>query len=75
MVFLRSWDAQGVWDNFVLTHGETEFLTTYPEEVIFTPEQEEAFLKQKEKSDRDAELLVKVCIECAKAAGYLQLEL
>ena len=20
-------DAQGVWDNFVLTHGETEFLT------------------------------------------------
>ena len=29
-------DAQGVWDNFVLTHGETEYLTTYPEEVTFT---------------------------------------
>lgn len=36
-------DAQGVWDNFVLTHGETEFLTTYPEEVTFTLEQEEAY--------------------------------
>ena len=40
-------DAQGVWDNFVLTHGETEYLTTYPEEVTFTLEQEEAYLKQK----------------------------
>ena len=113
-------DAQGAWDNFVLTHGETEFLTTYPEETTFTLEQEGAFLKQKEESDRNAELLAEVdgkiagmagincintaektrhrasfgisiakawwglgigralteaCIECAKAAGYLQLEL
>ena len=113
-------DAQDVWDNFVLTHGETEFLTTYPEEVTFTLEQEKAFLKQKEESDRDAELLAEVdgkvvgtaginciraaektkhrasfgisiakawwglgigralteaCIECAREAEYLQLEL
>ena len=113
-------DAQGVWDNFVLTHGETEFLTTYPEEVTYTLEQEEAYLKQKEESDREAALLAEVdgkivgtagincinaaektrhrasfgisiakawwgfgigralteaCIECAKTAGYLQLEL
>ena len=38
-------DAQEVWNNFVLTHGETEFLTTYPEEVSYTLEQEEASLK------------------------------
>ena len=113
-------DAQGVWDNFVLTHGETEFLTTYPEEVTFTLEQEEAYLLQKEESERDAALLAEVdgviagtagingfrpaektnhratfgisiakawwglgigraltetCIECAREAGYLQLEL
>ncbi|MBQ3271871.1 MAG: GNAT family N-acetyltransferase [Solobacterium sp.] len=113
-------DAQGVWDNFVLTHGETEFLTTYPEEVTFTLEQEETYLKQKEESERDAALLAEVdgeivgtagingfrsaektkhrasfgisiakawwglgigralteaCIECARTAGYLQLEL
>ena len=48
-------DAQGVWDNFVLTHGETEYQTTCPEEVTFTLEQEEAYLKQREESDRDAE--------------------
>ncbi len=113
-------DAQSVWDNFVLTHGETEFLKTYPEEVTYTLEQEEAYLKQKEESDRDAALLAEVggkvvgtagingihaaektrhrasfgisiakawwglgigralteaCIECARKAGYLQLEL
>ena len=113
-------DAQGVWDNFVLTHGETEFLTTYPEEVHFTLEQEEAYLRQKEESGRDAALVAEVdgkiagtagingigtaektrhrasfgisiarawwglgigralteaCIECARSAGYLQLEL
>ena len=113
-------DAQGVWDNFVLTHGETEFLTTYPEEVTLTLEQEEAYLKQKEESDRDAALVAEIdgviagtagvnsfrtaektkhrasfgisiakawwglgigralteaCIECAREAGYLQLEL
>ena len=113
-------DAAAVWDNFVLTHGETEFLTTYPEEVTFTTDQEKAFLKQKEESERDAELVAEVdgeivgtagvnsfrpaektrhrasfgisiakawwgigigralteaCIECAKEAGYLQLEL
>lgn len=113
-------DAQGVRDNFVLTHGETEFLTTYPEEVSFTLEQEETYLKQKEASERDAALVAEVdgkiagtagidshgaaektrhranfgisiakawwglgigralteaCIECARTAGYLQLEL
>ena len=50
-------DAQGVWDNFVLTHGETEFLSTYPEEATFTLEQEKAYLKQREESKRDAALL------------------
>jgi len=113
-------DAQGVWDNFVLTHGETEFLTTYPEEVTFTLEQEKNYLKQKEESERDAALLAEVngviagtagingfraaektkhrvsfgisvakawwglgigralteaCIECARTAGYRQMEL
>ncbi|MBR2562897.1 MAG: GNAT family N-acetyltransferase, partial [Eubacterium sp.] len=92
----------------------------YPEEVTFTLEQEEAYLKQKEESERDAALLAEVdgkvvgtagvdninaaektrhrasfgisiakawwglgigralteaCIECARTAGYLQLEL
>ena len=62
-------DAQSVWDNFVLTHGETEFLTTYPEEVTFTLEQEKAYLKQKEDSNQDAALLAEVNGKVAGTAG------
>ena len=62
-------DAQGVWDNFVLTHGETEFLTTYPEDVHFTLEQEEAYLRQKEESGRDAALVAEVDGKIAGTAG------
>ena len=62
-------DAQGVWDNFVLTHGETEFLTTYPEEVNYTLEQEKAYLMQKEESGRDAALMAEVDGKVAGTAG------
>jgi RimJ/RimL family protein N-acetyltransferase len=62
-------DAQGVWDNFVLTHGETEFLTTYPDECTLTLEQEAAYLKQKEDSGRDAELLAEVEGKIVGTAG------
>ena len=113
-------DAQAVMDNFILTHGQTEFLTTYPEETRFTLEQERAYLKRKQESSREIELVAEVegaivgtsgvdslssaeklrhratfgisidkawwglgigramtetCVECARAAGYTQLEL
>ena len=113
-------DAQAVLTNFVLTHGQTDFLTTYPEECTFTVEKEGAYLKKQEESTRDVELVAEIggiiagtagidsiraaektkhragfgisidqawwglgigraltesAIECARAAGYLQLEL
>ncbi len=113
-------DVAEVLSNFVLTHGQTDFLTTYPDEMPFTLEEETEFLKKREESDSEVELLAEVdgtlagtagvhrvgkaekvrhrasfgisvdkawwglgigraltnaCIECAKAAGYLQLEL
>ena len=113
-------DAEGVLDNFIRTHGQTEFLTTYPDETSFTIDQEREYLKRKTESDRETELVAEVdgvitgtagvdliraadktkhrasfgisidetwwglgigraliesCIECAKAAGYLQMEL
>lgn len=113
-------DAQGVLDNFILTHAQTDFLTTYPEEVTFTLEQEKQYLKKKTDSSREIEIVAEVegtiagtagvdviraaektkhrasfgisiakawwglgigrglteaCIQCAKAAGYTQLEL
>ena len=113
-------DAEGALANFILTHGQTDFLTTYPDEITFTLDQERAYLKGREESEREAELIAEVdgrivgmagvsrhgtaekvrhrasfgisigmdywglgigraltesCIECAKAAGYIQLEL
>ena len=113
-------DAPAVLENFILTHGQTDFLTSRPDEIHFTLEQEESFLQKKAESPFDAELLALVdgklagtagidrigaydkvrhrasfgisidqaywglgigrallnaCIECAKSAGYTQLEL
>lgn len=113
-------DGQAVLTNYLLTHGQTDFLATYPEESTFTVEQEKVYLQKKKDSDREIELVAEVdgvitgtagvdslgsgekirhrasfgisvdqawwglgigramteaCIECAKAAGYSQLEL
>ena len=113
-------DAEAVRDNFILTHEQTEFLSTYPDETPFTVEYEQAYLKKKKEDGREAELVAEVdgviagtagvgqiraadkmkhrasfgisidkawwglgigralteaCIECAKAAGYSQMEL
>lgn len=113
-------DAQEVLDVFNLTHAETDYLLTYPDENSFTVEQEGAFLKAKAESSNEIEIiavvdgkiagtagidalgnkyktkhraefeigiarefwglglgraLTEACIECAKKAGYTQLEL
>lgn len=116
----RESDGQAVYDNFQLTHGQTDYLLSYPDENSFNPEQEGRFLREKEESEREAELvavvgdtvagtagieavgakykvrhraelgisvaeeywglgigtaLLQACIQCAKTAGYMQLEL
>ena len=53
-------DAKAVLANFILTHGQTEVLTTYPEETTFTVEQEEEYLKKKTESEREVELVAEV---------------
>jgi RimJ/RimL family protein N-acetyltransferase len=113
-------DAQAVLDIFRLTHEQTDFLLTYPDEKSFSIEDEQVFLKsmtesegaieiiaildgkvigtagfsevgKKEKIKHRAEFgisvdkdfwglgvggeLTKACIELAKKAGYVQLEL
>lgn len=113
-------DGQAVYDNFNLTHGQTDFLLSYPDENSFDVEQEEQFLAQREAEAREVELcaffydrlvgtagietvgkkdkvkhraafgisvekeswglgigraLTAACIECARQAGYHQLEL
>lgn len=113
-------DAHEVLDVFNLTHAETDYLLTYPDENSFTVEQEGAFLKAKTESSNEIEIvavvdgkiagtagidavgnkyktkhraefgigiakefwglglgraLTEACIECAKEAGYTQLDL
>ena len=113
-------DAEQVYENFILTHGQTDFLLSYPDENSFGVEEERTFLTEKENSDNEIEIcaiingrvvgtaglesigkkdkikhraefgvsiekdywgkgigraLTEACIECAKNAGYAQLEL
>ncbi len=113
-------DGSAVLEIFNLTHEETDFLLTYPDENSFNAEQEKQFLEKKKESENEIEILAFVdgnivgtagieavgtkdklkhradfgisiskeywgmgigkalteaCIECAKEAGYVQLEL
>ena len=113
-------DGQALLDIFILTHGQTDYLLSYPDEATMTADQEAQFLKEKTQSQNEIEILAKVdgtvvgsagigcigrkdktkhraefgisvdkaywglgigraltmaCIECAKSAGYIQIEL
>ena len=113
-------DGQALLDIFLLTHSQTDYLLSYPDEAKMTADQEAAFLKEKKESEDEVEIIAEVaglvagsagisriggkekvrhraefgisvdkawwglgigraltlaCIECARAAGYAQLEL
>lgn len=113
-------DAEAVLACLKATHGQTDFLLSYPEESGFDLEQERQYLAEKERSEREIQLcaivdgrlvgladvsevgryervrhraelgiciekafwglgigraMVELCVECARAAGYAQLEL
>ena len=116
----RKEDAKAVFENFKLTHSQTDYLLSYPEENTYNEEQEGEFLAKKSDSGNEIEIvafvenavvgtagieaigekykvrhrarfgisidrmfwglgigtaLLDACIECAKIAGYEQLEL
>lgn len=113
-------DGQAVLDNFNLTHEQTDYLLSYPDENSFDAVQESQFLKEKSESENEIEIVAVIdravvgtagieavgtkykvrhraefgigvekefwglgigqaltvaCIECARNAGYIQLEL
>ena len=113
-------DGQALLDVFNLTHAQTDYLLTYPEESTHTVQQEAAYLQEKAESADEIEILAELegaiigsagiscvarkektrhraefgisvdkaywglgvgraltgaCIECARTAGYVQLEL
>ena len=113
-------DGDAVYDIFMKTHAETDYLLSYADENSMNAEEEGAFLKEKTESENEIEILaivdgviagtagieavgkkfkvrhradfgisvlkdywglgigsalMKACIQCAKDAGYSQLEL
>ena len=68
-------DGQLVLDNFNLTHEQTDYLLSYPDENSFDVVQESRFLKEKSESDNEIEILAVVNNDVVGTAGYVQLEL
>ena len=57
-------DAEAVYDNFNLTHSQTDFLLSYPDENRFDIGKEREFLIEKEKSENEIQL-------CAELHGHI----
>ena len=53
-------DGQAALENFILTHGQTDYLLTYPDENTMTVEEEAKYLKEKRESEREIEILAEV---------------
>lgn len=113
-------DGEAVLANFLLTHEQTDYLLSYPDENTMTAEIESQFLLKKTESEKEVEILaeihgavaglagieavgsrekirhraefgisvdrrywnlgigtalMKACIDCARKAGYEQIEL
>ena len=62
-------DAEAALANFVLTHAETDYLLTYPDESKFDAAQEAAFLERKTNSTNEIEILALVDGKVAGTAG------
>ncbi|MBR3360592.1 MAG: GNAT family N-acetyltransferase [Lachnospiraceae bacterium] len=62
-------DGNDVFDVFNRTHGETDYLLTYPNENSFDSEQEAQFLKEKAISPNEIELVAIVDGKIAGTAG------
>ena len=65
-------DGFAVYENFTLTHGQTDFLLSYPEENSMTAEQEAQFLQKKTESQREIELVAEIDGRIVGTAGIEQ---
>ncbi len=62
-------DGKTVFDVFIRTHEETDYLLSYPEENSLDPEQEAQFLKEKTISPNETELVAVIDGRIAGTAG------
>ena len=63
-------DGAPVLANFMLTHEQTDYLLSYPDESTMTAEQEGRFLQEKTDSESGVELLAEVDGAVAGLAGF-----
>ena len=53
-------DGQAVFENFNLTHEQTDYLLSYPDENSMDAEREGQFLKERSESENEIELIALV---------------
>lgn len=64
-------DGQAMLDIYALTHAQTDYLLSYPDEVTMTALQEAQFLREKTDSENEIELLAEVEGRIVGAAGIV----
>ena len=62
-------DGAAVFENFNATHGETDFMLSYPDENSFTAKDESSFLAEKTSSRNEIEIVAFVEGKVAGTAG------
>ena len=62
-------DGRQALDCFIRTHAQTDWLLTYPEEILLSPEQEGEYLEKRTASPREVEILAVVDGQIVGLAG------
>ena len=62
-------DGAAVWEIFNLTHAQTDYLLSYPDENSLTAQQESQFLKEKTAAEDEIEILAEVDGRVVGTAG------
>ena len=53
-------DGQAALDVFVLTHRQTDYLLSYPDEIELTAEQQAEYLREKTASDHEIVIIAEI---------------
>ena len=65
-------DAQAVYENFIQTHTETDYLLPYTDERSFDPDGDAACLKEKAESADEVELIALIDGKVVGTAAFKQ---
>ncbi len=63
-------DGQSLLDIFILTHSQTDYLLSYPDECTMTVEQEAQYLNEKTESENEIEIIAVIDGTVVGSAGF-----